>query len=122
MERLVVYLNMNGILKNFRLIYNLNFGSTYLITEDSEALQYQSHCGSVNFWLEIRLCKTQIKIIVLCTFINRCETWTLTSRNKQQLRIFERKILRKIFGPVQDENGIWIIRKNRELNELIGNT
>ena len=51
-----------------------------------------------------------------------CEAWTLTSRNEQQLRIFERKILRKIFGPVQDENGIWRIRKNHELNELIGNT
>jgi len=25
------------------------------------------------------------------------EAWTLTSRNEQQLRIFERKILRKIF-------------------------
>jgi len=51
-----------------------------------------------------------------------CETWTLTSRNERQLRIFERKILRKIFGTVQDENGIWRIRKNHELNELIGNT
>jgi len=50
-----------------------------------------------------------------------CEAWTLTSRNEQQLRIFERKILRKIFGPVQDENGIWRIRKNHELNELIEN-
>jgi len=29
-------------------------------------------------------------------------------------------LLRKIFGPVQDENGIWRIRKNQELNELIG--
>jgi len=47
-----------------------------------------------------------------------CETWTLTSRNEQQLRIFERKI----FGPVRDKNGIWRIRKNHELNELIGNT
>ena len=35
--------------------------------------------------------------------------------------IFERKILRKIFGPLQDGNGIWRIRKNHELNELIGN-
>ena len=26
-----------------------------------------------------------------------------------------------MFGPVQDENGIWRIRKNRELNELVGN-
>ena len=34
---------------------------------------------------------------------------------------FERKILRTIFGPVQDENGIWKIRKNHELNELIVN-
>jgi len=50
-----------------------------------------------------------------------CEAWTLTSRNEQQLRIFERKILRKIFGPVQDENGFWRIRKNHKLNELIGN-
>ena len=50
-----------------------------------------------------------------------CEVWTLTSRNEQQLRIYERKIIRKIFGPVQDENGIWRIRKNHELNELIGN-
>ena len=50
-----------------------------------------------------------------------CEAWTLTRRNEQQLRIFEWKILRKIFGPVQDENGIWRIRKNHELNELIGN-
>jgi len=32
------------------------------------------------------------------------------------------KILKKIFGPVQDENGIWRIRKNREMNELIGST
>ena len=26
-----------------------------------------------------------------------------------------------MFGQVQDENGIWRIRKNHELNELIGN-
>ena len=50
-----------------------------------------------------------------------CEAWTVTSRNEQQLRIFGRKILRKIFGPVQDENGLWRIRKNHELNELKGN-
>jgi hypothetical protein len=30
-------------------------------------------------------------------------------------------LLRKIFGPVQDKNGIWRIRKNHELNELIEN-
>ena len=44
-----------------------------------------------------------------------------SSNNEQQRRIFERKILRKTFDPVQDENRFWRIRKNHELNELIGN-
>jgi hypothetical protein len=30
--------------------------------------------------------------------------------------------LRKIYGPVQNEDGSWRIRMNYELNELIGNT
>jgi len=50
-----------------------------------------------------------------------CEAWTLTYRDGQHLRIFERRILRKIFGPVQNEDGSWIIRMNYELNELVKN-
>jgi hypothetical protein len=49
-----------------------------------------------------------------------CEAWTLTTRDEQRLRTFERKILRKIFGPVQDKDGSWRIRMNHELNKLIG--
>jgi hypothetical protein len=71
----------------------------------------------VRLGLKIKMCTSPIRRAVTCG----CETWALKGRNEQQLRIFERKILRKIFGPVQDENGIWRIRKNRELNELIGN-
>ena len=33
--------------------------------------------------------------------------------------MFERKILRKIFGPTKEDNGIWIIKTNKELDELI---
>jgi hypothetical protein len=50
----------------------------------------------------------------------RCEARTLTTGDEQHLRILERKILRKIFGLVQDKNGSWRIRMNYELNELIG--
>jgi len=50
-----------------------------------------------------------------------CETWTLTNRDEQYLRIFESRILRKIFGPVQNEDGSRRIRMNYELNELIEN-
>ena len=33
--------------------------------------------------------------------------------------MFERKILRKIFGPTKESNGIWRIKTNKELDELI---
>jgi len=50
-----------------------------------------------------------------------CKTWTLTNRDEQYLRIFEGRILRKIFGPAQNEDGFWRIRMNYELNDLIKN-
>jgi hypothetical protein len=33
------------------------------------------------------------------------DTWTLKTGEKKALRCFERKILQRIFGPVQDTNG-----------------
>jgi len=36
-------------------------------------------------------------------------------------RIFELRILRKNFGPVQNKGGSWRIRMNYEMNELIEN-
>jgi hypothetical protein len=33
--------------------------------------------------------------------------------------VFERKILRKIFGPIKEDNCIWRIKTNKELDELI---
>jgi hypothetical protein len=33
--------------------------------------------------------------------------------------IFERKILRKIFGPTKEPNGLWKVKTNEELDELI---
>ena len=38
-----------------------------------------------------------------------CETWVLKENIIQKLMIFERKILRKIFGPTKEVNGLWRI-------------
>ena len=46
------------------------------------------------------------------------ETWTLTKLDENLLRIYERKILRKIYGPVK-EGDTWRIRYNEELNRFI---
>jgi len=40
------------------------------------------------------------KSLIRPTVTYGCEAWTLTDRDEQHLRIFERGILRKIFGPV----------------------
>jgi hypothetical protein len=37
----------------------------------------------------------------------------------QRLSVFERKILKKIFGPTKEDNGIWRIKTNMALDELI---
>jgi hypothetical protein len=46
------------------------------------------------------------------------ETWTLTKSDENSLRIFERKIQRKIYGLVQ-EGDTWRIRYNEELNRFM---
>jgi hypothetical protein len=43
------------------------------------------------------------------------ETWVLTASDENQLNIFERRILRKIYGPTQNPDGSWIIKTNEEL-------
>jgi len=72
---------------------------------------------TLNRKLKLKIYKSLIRPVVTYG----CEAWTLTTRDEQYLRIFERKILRKIFGPVQDKDGSWRIRMNHELKELIGN-
>jgi len=44
------------------------------------------------------------------------ETWTLTKRDRKQLNIFERKVYRRILGPVYDnEKENWSIITNKEI-------
>jgi len=46
------------------------------------------------------------------------ETWALKENTIQKLIVFEREILRGIFGPTK-ENQIWRIKNNEELDKLI---
>jgi len=58
------------------------------------------------------------KILIRPVVTYGSETWTLTKSDESLLRIFERKILRKMNGPIQ-EGDIWRIRDNEELNRSI---
>ena len=40
---------------------------------------------------------------------------------KTKLRVFKRKVLRRIYRPTKESDGTWRIKSNEELNKLIGN-
>jgi hypothetical protein len=46
-----------------------------------------------------------------------CDTWILSVRDINNFFVFERQILRKIFGPTGSKEG-WRIRSNNELQKL----
>ena len=48
-----------------------------------------------------------------------CETWSLTLREERRLRVFENRVLRRVFGPRRDEvTGEWRKLHNEELSDL----
>jgi hypothetical protein len=48
-----------------------------------------------------------------------CETWSFTLRGECRLRVFENRVLRRIFGPKRDEvTGEWRGLHNKELYAL----
>jgi hypothetical protein len=50
-----------------------------------------------------------------------CKTWVVKENIKSKLRVFEREVLRRIYGPTKESDGAWQIKSNDELNRLIGN-
>jgi hypothetical protein len=64
--------------------------------------------------LKIKIYKT----IILTVVLYGCETWSLTLREKRRLRIFQNRVLRRVFGPKRDEvTGEWRKLHNEELSD-----
>jgi hypothetical protein len=65
--------------------------------------------------LKIRIYKTIILPVVLYGY----ETWSLILREEHRLRVFENRVLRRIFGPKRDEvTGEWRKLHNKQLHDL----
>jgi hypothetical protein len=69
-----------------------------------------SESKSISRKAKLAIYKTIIKPIV--TYAS--ETWVLTIKDEALIGTWERKALRKIFGPVNERN-VWRIRSNQEL-------
>jgi hypothetical protein len=79
---------------------------------------------SVQSLLSSRLLSRNVKVkiyktVILPVVLYGCETWSLTLREEHRLRVFENRVLRRIFGPKRDEvTGEWRKLQNEELHIL----
>ena len=65
--------------------------------------------------LEIKVYRT----VILPVILYGCETWSLTLREECRVKVFENRVLRKIFGSKRDEvTGEWRKLHNEELSDL----
>jgi hypothetical protein len=74
--------------------------------------------------LSSRLLSKHLKIkiygtIILPVVLYGCETWSLTLREERRPRVFENRVLRRVFGSKRDEvTREWRKLHNEELNDL----
>jgi hypothetical protein len=69
---------------------------------------------SISKNLKIEIYKT----IILPVVLYGCETWFLTFREEHRLRVFEDRMLRRIFGPKREVHGSSRKLRNDELQNL----
>jgi hypothetical protein len=78
--------------------------------------------GAEPFVLSLAVKNVKVRIyktIILPVVLYGCETWSLTVRVEHELRVFENRILRRIFGPKRDRvTGGWRKLHNEELHNL----
>jgi hypothetical protein len=86
-------------------------------------LCYHSVQKLLSFHLLSDIVKIRIYIIILPVVLYRYETLSLALREKHRLRVFENRVLRRIFGPKRDEmTGGWRKLHNEELHSLYSST
>ena len=96
--------------------------SSALTTKNDVSLEFKRKITLGNrcyYGLKSQLTKLILyKTLILSVLLCSTEVWTPLSTNAAALRVFERKVLRKIFGPVGvgDDFRIW---SNNELHKLL---
>ena len=86
----------------------------------SENACYHSVQNLLSSSLQSKNIKIKIyKTIILPVVLYGCETWLLTFSKEHMLRMFENRVLRRIFGPMRDEVTVeWRKLHNEELSDL----
>jgi hypothetical protein len=68
----------------------------------------------INRGAKMQIYETLIRPVVTCG----CESWTMKKDDENILRRFERKIIRRIYGPVK-QGREWRIRNNEDMDNIL---
>lgn len=116
---------------NFEKVNEFKYLGTIISSNNSEQSEIQNRIISanrslfaVNKLMSSKILSTHTKIRIYKTVIRPillygAESWTMDKATERKLITFENKILRKVFGPT-NENGIWRIKHNKEIRDLFG--
>jgi len=88
-----------------------------------ETTKSERTCGGIGgikiFYVVVYFAINIYRAIILPLVLYGCETLSLTLREERRLRVFENRVLRRIFGPRRDEvTGDWRELHNDKLNDL----
>jgi hypothetical protein len=124
------FLSYSYVCSRYNSTFYLPTGSTKQSSERVKHFRYfettQTNKNSIHEEINSRLCQRMLAIIqyrilclpvcypkiwrlrdigttILAIVLHGCETWLLTFREEDRLRVFKNKVLRKIFGPIQGE-------------------
>jgi len=77
------------------------------------------HHSVQNFCLPVCYEKEDIQNYNFAVVLYGCKTWSLILREECRLRVFEKRVLRRIFGPKRNKvKGEWRKLHNEEVNDL----
>jgi hypothetical protein len=106
--------------RSFEGVPKFKYLGTTLTDQKLHALKIKSRLNSgnacyhsVQSFLSSSLLSWNVKVkiyktIILPVVLYGCETWSLTLWEERRLRVFENRVLRRIFGPKRDEvTGEW---------------
>jgi hypothetical protein len=116
----------------FERVENFQYLCVILNEDKNHQIDLQERIKNANktyfmlqkFFRNKNICK-KLKLRLKSTITDKTlpytiENWTLTKRGRKEMNIFERKVYRKILGPVYDnEKENWRLLTNREIYAVV---
>jgi hypothetical protein len=94
--------NQNDIYDEIKI--KLNSGNACCLSFSPKSFVFPSHVKELK--------------VILSVVLYECETWSLTLREEHGLKLFENRVLRRIFVPKEEGDGSWRKLHNDELHSL----